>query len=225
MKTISKFSILSATGAMAVILAMSTGCNEDPTNNPVYIDNPNVRSYDSIEVFEDSAAFVTHTGLNLLDGVNTIDTARSRDCSLNDENNTGVNFYLQNGETFSSMLPPGYEIRFFQADPNMLSTAFDTLSKVPGYVSFVPNDFTQNGTEAWGYFNATGTLSSAPVFCFWLKGKKEDGVTLKDVYGIIQPREATDRDPLNVYGYRMSFRVKINTNGENDFREQILQIQ
>ena len=87
-------------------------------------------------------------------------------------NNTGVNFYLQNGETFSSLLPPGYEIRFFQANADMLATAFDTLSKVPFYTSFTPNDFTQNGTENWGYFNATGTLSSAPVYCFWLKGKE-----------------------------------------------------
>jgi hypothetical protein len=135
-------------------------------------------------------------------------------------NNSGADFYLQNGELLNNLLPPGYEIRFFRVDPDMSVTTFDTLSKVPGYASFVPQDFTQNSTEFWGYFNAP--LTTYPVYCFWLKGKKDAGITSKDVYGIIQPREATDRLPSEVYGYRMSFRVRINTNAENDFRKQIL---
>jgi hypothetical protein len=222
MKTRSKIFTLFSMGVTAVLLSVVTGCSDTSTDPPFYIDNPNVSSYDSIEVYEDSAAFVTRTGLNLLDGVNTIDSDRLRDCSLNDVNNEGMQFYLQNGELLNSLLPPGYETRFFQVNADMLATAFDTLSKVPFYTSFTSNDFTQNGTENWGYFNATGSLSSAPVYCFWLKGKKEAAITTNNVYGIIQPREATDRDSLNVYGYRMSFRVRINTNGENDFRKQIL---
>jgi hypothetical protein len=135
------------------------------------------------------------------------DTARARDCSLQDCNQ-GNDFYLQNGELLNNLLPPGYETRFFQVSADMSVNTFDTLSKVPGYVSFVPQDFTQNSTEFWGYFNAP--LTTYPVYCFWLKGKKEANITLKDVYGIIQ-QEATDSFP-NKYGYRMSFRVRININ-------------
>ncbi len=221
MKTKLKFFTFSATTAIALLFAFITGCSDPTDPNPIYINNPNVSFKDSIEVYEDSAAFVTRTGLNLLDLVNTIDSDRLRDCSLNDLNNSGINYYLQNGELLDRLLPPGYETKFFRVYSDTNAIAFDTLSKVQGYTSFVPNDFTQNGTEFWGYFNAP--LSSKPIYCFWLKGKKDANVTTKNVYGIIQPREATDRDPFNVYGYRMSFRVRINTNGENDFRKQILQ--
>ena len=221
MKTKLKFLMVSILGTIAIFLAVVSGCDEDSTTNtPTYIDNPNVETFDSIGVDEDSAAFQSYTGIDLLTGRTTIDTAGARDCSLNDLNNSGTDFFLQNGELLNSLLPPGYETRFFRVDPDMSVTTFDTLSKVPDYTSFLPQDFTQNSTEFWGYFNAP--LSSAPVYCFWLKGKKEAAITVKNVYGIIQPREATDRDPLAVYGYRMSFRVRINTNGENDFRKQIL---
>jgi hypothetical protein len=210
---------LSILFSIAICFAIVSGCNETSTDPATYIDNPNVRTYDSIGVDEDSAAFSSDTGINLLNGETTIDTARLRDCSINDLNNTGRDFAIQNGELDNSLLPAGYEIRFFRVDENMSVNTFDTLSKVPGYESFTSEDFTQNGTENWGYFNAP--LSSTPVYCFWLKGKKEAGLTLRNVYGIIQPREATDSNPFLVYGYRMSFRVRINTNGENDFRKQI----
>ena len=42
MKTRSKIFTLFSMGVTAVLLSVVTGCNEDPTNNPVYIDNPNV---------------------------------------------------------------------------------------------------------------------------------------------------------------------------------------
>lgn len=222
MKTKLKIHLFSIAALFSIMLMAVAGCNEDPNDpNTTFIDNPNVRSYDSIGVEEDSVAFQSYTGMNLLDGFTTIDTAASRDCSLNDFQNSGVNFSLENGQLFADNMPPGYEIRFFQVSPDMTEFTFDTLSAVPGYTSFSPNDFTQNGTETWGYFNAP--LSTTPVYCFWLKGKKDAGVTSNDVYGILQPREATDNSPLTVYGYRMSFRVRVNTNGDNDFREQIPQ--
>ncbi len=224
MKTKLKLLTLAALAPIAIFLAVVSGCDDSTTNTPIYVDNPNVKTFDSIGVDEDSVAFQSYTGIDLLAGRTTIDTAGSRDCSLNDVNNSGADFYLQNGELLNNLLASGYEIRFFRVDPDMSVTTFDTLSKVPGYTSFVPNDFTQNGTENWGYFNAPFVLgSSAPVYCFWLKGKREANITLKDVYGIIQPREATDIFPGQPYGYRMSFRVRINTNAENDFRKQILQ--
>lgn len=205
------------------MFALVAGCGEDTTDpNTTYEDNPNVFSFDSIGVDEDSAAFFSYTGLNLLNGNNTIDTAALRDCSLNDQNNLGIDFFLQNGQFLDNVLPSGYEIRFFRVYADLTSQSFDTLSRIytTGHDSLRAIDFTEDGTSPWGYFNAP--LSSAPVYCFWLKGKKDAGLTFRNVYGILQPREATDRMPFTVYGYRMSFRVRINTNGDNDFRTQIL---
>ncbi len=214
---------ISFTALLTLVFVFIAGCSDtttDPTTT--YVNNPNVTSYDSIGVDEDSAAFQSYTGLNLFNGVNTLDSANSRDCSLNDLNNLGMDFFLQNGQFLSDVLPAGYEIRFFRVDQNMSVQGFDTLSRIytTGHDSLRAVDFTEDGTSAWGYFNAP--LSSTPVFCFWLKGKKDAGLTFKNVYGILQPREATDRLPVSVYGYRMSFRVRINTNGDNDFRKQIL---
>lgn len=221
MKTKFKLLMLSASGIIAILFAVIAGCSDTTTNpNPVYVNNPNVKSFDSIGVAEDSI-ITSITSLNLFSGTSTNGLDANRDCSLNDQNNAGINFFLQNGQLLSGDMPAGYEIRFFRVDANMNASVFDTLSRVPGYTSFSSTDFTQDGTEFWGYFNAP--LSSTPVYCFWLKGRRDAGITPLSVYGIIQPREATDYDPLNSYGFRMSFRVRINTKAENDFRKQILQ--
>jgi hypothetical protein len=229
MKTRLNLLMLSAVGAFAILLAVITGCQDTTTNtNPTYVDNPNVRTFDSIGVVEDSAAFKSYTGINLLDGVTTIDSAKLRDCSLQDLDNLGVDFYLQNGMLLNNIQSAGYEIRFFRVDPDMSVAAFDSLAKITttGHDTLRAVDFTEDNTAAggaWGYFNANTPLNYTPVYCFWLKGKKDFGITSKNVYGIIQPREATDREPHAVYGYRMSFRVRININGDNDFRKKILQ--
>lgn len=226
MKTMLKILKLTVPAGIAVFFAVISGCGTTDPVTPVLVNNPNVKVSDYIEVFEDSAAFVTHTGINLLGGVNTVDSSSLRDCSLNDLNNSGVDFFLQNGQ-LDKLLPGGFEIRFFRVDPNMTSVAFDTLPKIQGYDTLRSIDFTQDNTYGgspsapWGYFNAP--LSSTPVYCFWLKGKQSAGITALPVYGIIQPIEATDRNPGAVYGYRMSFKVRINIKGENDFRKQILQ--
>ncbi len=225
MKPVLKYSKQVTAMLFIALFAFIAGCADETTDpNTTYEDNPNVFSFDSIGVDEDSAAFYSYTGLNLLNGSNTLDTAASRDCSLNDQNNLGMDFFLQNGQFLNSPLPSGYEIRFFRVYSDLTAQSFDTLSAIftTGHDSLRAIDFTEDGTGAWGYFNAP--LSSAPVYCFWLKGKKDAGVTLRNVYGILQPREATDRLPFSVYGYRMSFRVRINTNGDNDFRSQILSV-
>ncbi|MEO8513661.1 MAG: hypothetical protein ABI543_08890 [Ignavibacteria bacterium] len=226
MKPRLKFLQFSSSAVLAVIFVIIAGCSDTATD-PIttYINNPNVASFDSIGVDEDSAAFYSYTGLNLLNGVNTLDTANSRDCSLNDLNNLGMDFYLQNGQFLNNVLPAGYEIRFFRVSSDMSVSEFDTLSSITttGHDSLRAVDFTEDGTSSWGYFNTQ--MTTMPVYCFWLKGRKDAGVTSKNVYGILQPREATDRLPLSVYGYRMSFRVRINTNGDNDFRKQILSVQ
>ena len=216
--------MLLATGILAISFILFSSCSDTSTNTPVYINNPNVTSFDSIGVEQDSIAFLNHTGIDLLKGVNTVDSAKSRDCSLANQNEEGTNFYLQSGVMKNNPLFAGYETMFFSVSPNMTAASFDTISKIysTGHDTLRSIDFTDDSTASWGYFNYP-LASNLPVYCFWLKGKAESFVTPKNVYGIIQPRESSDRLPFQNYGFRMSFRVRINTNGDNDFRKQILQ--
>lgn len=190
------------------------------------IDNPNVRSYDSVNIQEDSALSNFST-MNLYVGTNGLWNNGDRDCSLADSSSSGKNFYLRTG-ILLNMFAAGYETKFFLVKSDLSSSAFDTMSAVYDNIgsAFDTTDFTQDDTYGtpsapWGYFNAP--LTTHPVYCFWLKGKHAAGVTTKNVFGIIQPREATDWSPSAVYGFRMSFRFRININGDNDFRKKIQQ--
>jgi hypothetical protein len=75
MKTKLKLLTLAAIAPIAIFLAVVSGCDDDNPTTPQYIDNPNVKTFDSIGVDEDSAAFHSYTGIDLLTGSTTIDTA------------------------------------------------------------------------------------------------------------------------------------------------------
>ncbi len=184
---------------------------------PTFITNPNVKTFDSIGVEEDSI-LASFNGINLTTGVNTVSTSADRDVSLNDSaGSSGINFYLWSG--IYDQLPAGYETRFFRVFGISTPGEFDTLSKIHSKAVLDSLDFTAESTyEAdGGYFNAP--LTSTPVYCFYLKGRRP--TSSKPIYGIIQPRQSSDNNPGAPYGFKMSFRVRINTNGENDFRKLI----
>lgn len=208
------------------------GCGSDTTTNtPTQIDNPNVKSFDSVNVQEDSALSNFST-INLLVGTNGLWNNGDRDASLYSPYNpptdtTYSNFYLRTG-TLLNKFAGGYETKFFLVRSDMSQAEFDTMSAVTSNIGTAldTTDFTQDNTygtpsDPWGYFNAP--LNTHPVYCFWLQGKKDGGITPKNVFGILQPREATDSQPNHAYGFRISFRIRINTNGENDFRKKINQ--
>ena len=208
-------------------VAVINGCDDSGVEGPTTQNNPNVKSYDSIGVEEDSSAG-SFNGINLLDGVNCTGGYNLRDASLVGGNldTTGTNFYLRSG--LLDLLDPGYETKWFRVVASYSPSEFDTMSAVYTNIgsSFDTTDFTQEdtyGSGAWNYFNAPiNTGDAQPVYCFWLKGKKYANLTNgKNVFGIIQPRQATDSRPGQVYGFKMSFRVRININGENDFRKTI----
>ncbi len=211
-----------ALGFAALALFFIGGCNSDTTTNPpTYVTNPNVKSFDSVGVEEDSA-LSSLTSIVMINGTNTTGISADRDCSLASDT-TDNNFYLRSGDLLKKLVG-GFQSRYFRVAADMSASAFDTLSKVPGYDSLNSLDFTQDdtyGSGVWSYFNAP--LTSQPVYCVWLKGRKDADPSSKNIFCIIQPREATDRNPGAIYGFRMSFRIRINTNGDNDFRKQILQ--
>lgn len=187
------------------------------------VSNPNVRTFDSIGVVE----FINQQSMNcidLLNGVTVNDSSYVKDVDLTDSNNTGVNFYLQSGD-ISLLDITGYSARFYRFYPNLTAAQFDTITVLDAGSTLDSLDFTQDNTiginQLWEYFNTP--LTTYPVYGVFLRGKYNSGVTTKPVYGILQPREATDSTSNIPGGYRMSFRVRININGDNDFRQTIEQ--
>ncbi|HEY3252050.1 MAG TPA: hypothetical protein VGK25_13145 [Ignavibacteria bacterium] len=182
--------------------------------------NPNVRVFNNITVEEDSSAFGSYYGINLFTGQSVTGGDPNRDAAMQDESNAGENFYLTSG-IYDQLLPPGYETKYFQVSPNMTIAEFDTMAAVYTGIgsSFGTEDFTEDNTAAWGYFNTSSIQTTKPVYCFWLKGRSDAGQNNgKNIFGIIQPVDAYDLFPGQVYGFRATFKVKININGENDFR-------
>lgn len=212
--------LIKQTGYILVMLVVISvvGCGSDEeVNNPTTKTNPNVKTFDSIWVEEDSS-LASFTGINLLDGINTTGVFYLRDCSLRDSGSSGINFFLRSG--IFDILDPGFQSRWFRAYDDLTKERFDTISYLDVGGTLDSLDFTEESTEFWGYFNAP--LATHPVFCFWLNGKKYANLTNgKNVYGILWPIESSDNNPGNVYGYKMSFRIRININGENDFRKII----
>lgn len=205
--------VISVIFSMAVI----NGCDDSGVETPPTDVDTNVIHYDSIWVEEDSSAG-SFNGINLLDGVNTTGGYNLRDASLGGGlDSTGSNFFLRSG-ILLDQLDAGYITKWFQVTNNMTQQEFDTLSTITQNVgsSLDTLDFTQETTEFWGYFNYP--LTEYPVYCFWLKGKKDGGLTNgRNVFGIIRPKVSFDNNPGNTYGFRIVFEVRLNKAGENHF--------
>jgi len=203
----------------ALSFSVFNGCDDAGTVTPEDPTDTNVVHYDSIWVEEDSSAG-SFNGINLLDGINTTGGYYLRDASLGGGtlDSTGTNFYLRSGVLLDQMLDAGYETRWFQVMSNSTQTDFDTLSVITQNIGSAldTNDFTQTTTEFWGYFNYP--LTDYPVYCFWLKGKRDAGLTNgKNVYGVLRPTVAFDSRPGQTYGFKIVYEVKINKNGDNYF--------
>jgi len=199
------------------------GCDDSGIETKL-VNNPNVRSFDSLYIEEDSAAGQSFAGLSLLGGFNTTSTSSSRDVSLaGGLDSLGTNFYLRSG-ILDNPLVAGYETRFYRFHQDLTSGQFDTISYLDVGGALDSTDFTQEDTYGgvWGYFNAP--LNSKPVYGFYLKGRKAAGENNNiRVYGIFQPITSGDRIPGSPYGFWMTLKVRMNINGENDFRRQIEQ--
>ena len=202
----------------AVVLGFSilNGCDDSGITKTDPVDT-NVAHFDSIWVEEDSSAG-SFNGINLLNGVNSTGGYALRDASLyGGQDSTGTDFYLRSG-LLLDQLDAGYETRWFQVMNNSSQIDFDTLSVITQNIGTAldTSDFTQESTQFWGYFNYP--LTEYPIYCFWLKGKRDGGLTNgKNVYGILRPKVSYDNNPGGTYGFKIVYEVKINKAGENYF--------
>ncbi|HRE11958.1 MAG TPA: hypothetical protein PK605_02545 [Ignavibacteria bacterium] len=194
-----------------------SGCDDSGVENPP-VTPSYVVHFDSIGV-TDGIGNVMNS-INLYNGTTVERDSASKDVNLTDDPvASGSNYLLRSGDlTFLNTVVPGFQTRFNRIYASMTQAEFDTITVLPvGRDTILPDlDFTSDDTYAggaWGYFNAPmSTADSKPVYSFWLKGKSANFLGVQ-VYGILYPREA------EVVGgvYRMSFEVRINTRGLNDF--------
>ena len=218
MQFLTKFKFLFASLAVFLGFAAMNGCDDAGVENPP-VDPSYVVHFDSIGVV-DGIGGTTFNGINLYNGTTVTQDSTSKDAQLVDSSGTFINFMLRSGDMSDFDSPViGLQTRFNRIYASMTQAEFDTITVLPvGRDTILPDlDFTENdtyGNGAWGYFNAPmSTADSKPVYSFWLKEKSANFLGVQ-VYGILYPREA------EIVGgvYRMSFEVRINTRGLNDFK-------
>jgi hypothetical protein len=201
-------------------VAVINGCDDSGVEGPTTQNNPDVKSFDSLYIEEDSAAGSSFAGLSLFGGFNTTSMSSSRDVGLaGGTNPTGTDFYLRSG-VLDYLMDLGYETRFYRF---YTDGGIDTVTVLQPGGTLDSLDFTQEDTYAggvWNYFNVGDT--SKPVYGFYLKGRKAAGENNGvRVYGVISPIKNGDRIPGSPYGYWMTFKIKMNIAGKDDFRKTI----
>lgn len=203
---------------IAAVFAVN-GCDDSGVEGPNTQNNPNVKTWDSLYIEEDSAAGQSFAGLSLLGGFNTTSLSDSRDCGLGGGTNPqGTDFYLRSG-LLLDQLAAGYETRFVRLYSD---GGIDTVTKIDWFGTLDSLDFTQEDTYGgvWNYFNEGDT--SKPVYGFYLKGRKAFGENNNvRVYGIFHPVSNGDRVPGTPYGFWMTIKARLNIAGEDDFRPTI----
>jgi len=163
------------------------------------------------------------SAMNLLTGTVVNEHDQNKDIQLRDSSGTRNNFYLRSGDI--SLRIPGFETKFgmYIAYDNITASEFDTLSKIINLGSALePSDFTKVSTAEYTnptYFNAP--LVQNTVYSFYLKGKHDASITPNPVYGMLRLRSAF----MQGGGFRIAVDVKINTAGENQFRDSTVNIK
>lgn len=192
--------------------------------------DPNVLVYNNLVVQElnpnlGSFGGSSPSALNLLLGRVDSSASTNKDVALVD-NGSGTNFYWRSGDlSFLDDIAAGMETKFGQLIEwsSITNAEFDTLSKIwksPLTAdTLVPGDFPNTATNQYNpqYFNAP--LSGNTVYAFYLKGKKDNGITPNPVYGMIRLDSAWNAG--GQFPFRVQVDIKLNIGGFNQFRKEI----
>jgi len=209
-----------------LITAFISGCKEDVLNPTGTVPNPNVKVYRNIVISEDFNA-TSRSGIDLYAGTNTASLDAQRDAEIADS--TAIppefrdRFYVRSGDgTYDGDVAPGQKTRFFPffntRNTAYSQSAFDTITYMGAPGNLVPSDFSRNSLFSLGRTFVSGDIR---VYGFWLEGKRVSLGLSKEVYGLMYLKSISTVNIGGVDTYQLTVDVKINTNGENDFRENI----
>jgi hypothetical protein len=206
---------------LATMLTYLSGCKDDTTSVTPTTPNPNVRTYSNVQVYEDFGAS-SYSGVDLYNGTNVLSLDPARDIEMADSVGQGRDrFYIRSGtgdvllDNFVIGKETKFAIQF--SSRNMTQAGFDTTTKIvdsDGHLD--SNDFTSHSTNSFG---KVFTGLDYRVYGVFLK-ERSAGLP-KPVYGLMYLKSL---DTLVVSGnmsLRLTFDVKLNTNGENDFRQNL----
>ncbi len=192
--------------------------------------NPDVKVFRNVAIYE----FFNSNSLSSVDLYNGLTVEANvalRDVELADSTGLGRDrFYIRSGDgTIDPRSNPiGQETRFvpqfIQRGINYSQAQFDSIQKIDvGHVDpLVSFDFFRWSTYSLG---RSFVNSDIRVYGFWLKGKKISLGLPYEVYGLMYLKSI---ETVTIGGnptYKLTLDIKINTRGENDFRETIVGVQ
>jgi hypothetical protein len=223
-----KRSILTLAFLLVASTIFFTGCSDNGTGGGVVV-NQNVKVFRNLVVAQFNTG-ASMSGVNLFTGQVVRADNNMKDIHLSDSNSTGANFFFRSGDlgldehgnlVILDALA-GDETKFGAtiSYSSVTQSQFDTLKVIPSFTNvsnpggFFLNDRTDNYDNP-KFFNAP--LTHNTVYSFWLKGKSS--ILPNDVYGVLYLKSAR-YNPGNG-DFEVTIDVKINTAGQNDFRETI----
>ncbi|MBS1514819.1 MAG: hypothetical protein JSS63_07295 [Bacteroidetes bacterium] len=207
-------------------LIYTSGCKDNAvtTADTTTIANPNVKVYRNLtinEFFGDASM----SSINLDSGTITLANSIWRDAELSDSVGQGRDrFYIRSGDGNQDHLAPGQETKFVPFFNTRSATysqaAFDTTKRIdPSHADpLVATDFYKYSTYSLGRSFVSDDIR---VYGFWLKGKKVSMGWSTERYGLVYLKSIATTTIGGVSTYQLTVDVKLNTAGQNDFRERI----
>lgn len=200
---------------LAISLFIYNGCGEDNPITPPPGSDTIAVNYNNLLISERTIPFDSaFSGVDFFRGLIVRDGDSYKDANLIDSISLGdSSYYFRSGDLsdFPASVP-GYRTRFKLAYLTLTQAQFDTVKVIPDTdTTLSENDFTLDNTES---FRAPLLLNT--VYGFYLKGKFDNSVTPKRVFGLLY-LEFSYNDTA---GFKLRFDVKINKAGLNNFKSQ-----
>ncbi len=204
-----KMSIVSAS-AVIVLFSLSQyyGCSSDSsTNTTTTQSDPNVVSFDSVDIYPASAGGVDlYLGKNIMSGP-------QRDMSVVSSGLTGNLFYFQSGDVAG-----GYRIGFTLVDSTLSKAGYESISTVAGWgssgavITDTASFLAHSNTSIWGNLSNPPTIY--PVYGFYLQGRFLSGATANRIFGLIHVNSISGGGATAV---KINISIRYNKAGLNKF--------
>jgi hypothetical protein len=204
-------------------LFYTTGCNDNTltTGDTTTFANPNVRTFRNVQVYEDFNA-TSYSGVDLYNGTTTLSLDPSRDVEMADSMGLSERYLIRSGTGdifLDRNLAIGKETRFAKqfSSRGMTQAQFDGVLKMDDTNNNLDStDFTSYSTS---YFGTTFTPNDYRLYGVFLK-ERSQGLP-KPIFGLMYLKTLEIVTVGGNPSLKLTFDIKLNTNGQNDFRERV----
>jgi hypothetical protein len=206
-----RFNIISSVSAFVIfaIVSIFYGCSSDSTTNTTSTADPNVVSYESVDIdFLPSSV----PGIDLYLG-KFISTNTGKDVAVISGGLSGPPFYFQSGD-----ISGGLKTGFYLVDSTISQSGYESISTVPAWGSAGATivdtaDFlSHSNTMAWGTLGNPTAIT--PVYGFYLAGKFANGTTTSKIFGLLHVNSISGGGATAI---KINVSIKYNKAGLNKF--------